>query len=119
MTEFDDKPGDRAVEVVAFSDENPLRSQDEADWLRGIAESMKPADGYIGAMFGRRAADSSEWRFIAYVGDSWERAGDGFAAVQLTATDPITRRDEAAVRAIWQKCIDDSKAQFEAHRGAA
>jgi hypothetical protein len=119
VTRRQDKPGERAVEITGFDAE--LSDQAEADWLRTIAESLKPADGYLGAMFGRVTdQDAKEWRLLAYVGDAWERAGDGWAAIKLTDSDPITLRDEAAVRAIWKDCIAASRADHEKNkRGAA
>jgi hypothetical protein len=88
--------------------------QDDADWLLSIAQEIDPADGSISAMFLRHPEkDVAEWRLLAFVGPTWERAGDGFAIIEQTDRDPVTRRDSDAVREIWKDCITRSRAQSE------
>jgi hypothetical protein len=87
-------------------------------WLGEIAQRIAPADGNIGAMH-HVGSGSGEWRLVAYIGTSWENAGDGWVPIPTTGTDPVSQRDAVVVEALWNKAIIDSRSEHEAKvRGA-
>jgi hypothetical protein len=81
-------------------------------WLKTIAERIQPKDGYIGAL---RCAGSGtgEWRLVAYIGDTWDNAGDGWIPLPTTGDDPVSRRDVTTVEVLWGKAIVDSRKEHE------
>lgn len=117
----DDRP--TGFEVCAADADDPAPPPNQLEWLTGIAGRLQQPDGHIGAMYCAPSplpdAAPHGWRFIAYFGDSWERAGDGWRHVELTGDDPISKRDEAAVEEVWRQCIADSRADHEQQKAAA
>lgn len=97
----------------AFQDESA--PSDQAEWLAELAKKLQPTDGHILAMHNGPSnlpERPAFWRLIAYIGDSWDQAGDGWADISLTGDDPISTRNEASVCEVWRGSIERSRAEY-------